>query len=562
MSSEAVESAFFNLYASLNEHLDYAAGKFGLGTASFFGADHEQVVLDTLTREGTGAYVVVDCDLNREPNQPPKRLTPGTTVSIKLKASSPIDFDRLERILRADCAYLETPLYLHQGGNPEQINIELLPIESAETVRIEEPQIQGHLRRCEGPAVLHILCHRIRLSSIAAVGYSGAINCSALETTLSRDSVMEDPILHNALEVVRLKAERLLQPTTMHPAALSVGSRARLYRGFVMTHLLQHGAVNEPFCRHNFGELQQWNATEGNPKSLISGAVHTTLSAPLIVARCIGMPDPVRAAIENLCTRFAASARGSGTLAAPSIFMCAVVIAGMLGADATDERISYDVTAAFLLLLLWGFEFFFWWVVETVPRAAAKWAFQRALRRDGDWFRRPAPGSGMLKNAANLALILIGLWAAARELRHLPTSWSEFSSSLRAFAMAAGKTIVSLSSEHHPIPWTWLAGALVGASSWIAYKKWRLGRKLQFSTAPLSAGQQALIDRIRQIVGANVSIGYSRGLTLANAKAYFVGQRICLNPFRSCELNAHEVAFGYYVEGRRDDSQVSKAVCS
>jgi hypothetical protein len=93
----------------------------------------------------------------------------------------------------------------------------------------------------------------------------------------------------------------------------------------------------------------------------------------------------------------------------------------------------------------------------------------------------------------------------------------------------------------------------------LAFKKWRFHRKLRFGTAPHSAEQQALIDHAQQIVGANVSIGYSRGLTPLDAKAYIVGQRICLNPCRLSDLNAQQIAFCCDVRTRGDYAQASKA---
>jgi len=223
-----------------------------------------------------------------------------------------------------------------------------------------------------------------------------------------------------------------------------------------------------------------------------------------------------------------------------------------------ESLAGYPLLAIGVLLPLWGLELFFWWALNRFPRAAAKWAFNRALRKDGDWFRRRA--RGILKNAARLAFILIGLFVLACVLSSMDPSGS-LSTLPRSLAVAAVHTAKTLFSDLKRIPWTWPGGALVGASVLLAFKKWNFHRKLEFSHAPRSADQQALMDRVQQMVGANVTVGYSRGLTPADAKAYFVGQRICLNPCRSLDLNAQQIAFSYDIKTRQDYPQASKAVC-
>ena len=264
MTPEVMDGVFFNLYASLNEALDHAAGKFGIGAVSFFGLGHEYVMVDSLPRAGEGERVgeggriVVDADLNRDERfNPSQRSEPGTTLEIKLKSDADIDFNRIVQILRKDCAYIETPLYLHTGGTTEQLNRELTPPASSHSISFEEPSVQGHVIPAQ-EGELALLSHRIRLQSVPTQGYSGVVNCSGLDTTFSRDTVADDPVLRNVLRYVQGQAAKLKTTQRVGLDQLSLDTRLRAYRTFVEQSLfLPDGSPNEPWIQENIRELSE-----------------------------------------------------------------------------------------------------------------------------------------------------------------------------------------------------------------------------------------------------------------------------------------------------------------
>ena len=264
MTPEVMDGVFFNLYASLNEALDHAAGKFGIGAVSFFGLGHEYVMVDSLPRAGEGERVgeggriVVDVDLNRDERfTPSHRTEPGTTLEIKLKSDADIDFNRIVQILRRDCAYIETPLYLHTGGTTEQLNRELTPSASSHSISFEEPSVQGHVVPAQ-EGELALLSHRIRLQSVPTQGYSGVVNCSGLDTTFSRDTVADDPVLRNVLRYVQGQVAKLKTTQRVGLDQLSLDTRLRAYRTFVEQSLfLPDGSPNEPWIQENIRELSE-----------------------------------------------------------------------------------------------------------------------------------------------------------------------------------------------------------------------------------------------------------------------------------------------------------------
>ncbi|MBI1970726.1 hypothetical protein HYS47_03195 [Candidatus Woesearchaeota archaeon] len=245
MDKPVVENAFFNLYASLNEALSYAAGKFGIGAVSFFGLKHDHVRIDTKQEEGDAISVLVDGQLQRE-YVPSTQHERGTTVEIKLAGDSPIDFDKIVEILREDCCYIETPTYLHDNGTTEFINKELTPEGVQNTVGFSEKNVQGYVRL--GSGELKLLSHRIRLRSIPTVGYSGVVNCAGLDTTFSRDTVLDDPVLRDVLRYVNIK-QADLRRKALDNNKLSLEARLNDYQEFLHSRFFDGNGVNAQFLR-------------------------------------------------------------------------------------------------------------------------------------------------------------------------------------------------------------------------------------------------------------------------------------------------------------------------
>lgn len=269
MTQDVMHDAFFNLYASLNEALSHAAGKFGIGAVSFFGLGHAYVMVDSMPREGRGGCVVVDADLHREEGfLPSQRSTYGTTIEIKLSEASPVDFDAIVRVLEQDCAYIETPLYIHQresngttdGTTNEtttrQLNKELTPSSTARVCSFREQGIQGFVEKTEDAGTLDLLSHRIRLKSLPAHGYNGVVNCSGLDTTFSRDTVVADPVLHDVLAYVEAQSRNLGITTRLDMKQFSLEARLRDYGVFVQSCFYNpDGSMNNDWLREHTGEL-------------------------------------------------------------------------------------------------------------------------------------------------------------------------------------------------------------------------------------------------------------------------------------------------------------------
>lgn len=273
MSRDVMDKFFFNLYASMNEALQHAAGKFGIGAVSFFGLGHEYVRVDSKPDDGVGGLVEVDANLMRGNFRPTKRQK-GTAVEIKLSEKSPVDFGKVVEILERDCRYIETPLYLHLNGETMQLNFPLHQPNSADTVTFEEKNIEGHVRRVEGKGTLDLLDHRIRLKSVQTTGYSGAVNCSGLETIFSRDTVVDNPVLSEVLRIVELKAKEL-RPSKASLDIMTLEQRLALYQQFLRSTLFsQNGSADASWLENNLAALEEMRSSRGN--EIEEATVHLT----------------------------------------------------------------------------------------------------------------------------------------------------------------------------------------------------------------------------------------------------------------------------------------------
>ena len=256
MSKDVLDKVFFNLYASINESLNHAAGKFGIGAVSFFGLGHEYVRVDSLTREGEGALAIVNGDMTRDEYLPTTRTKPGTTVEIKLSKDSKIDFGKVIEILNEDCGYIKTPLFLHMNGETKKLNRNLTPFSNSERISFNEDGIEGHLIRKGGRGRLDLLDHYIRLKSIEVDGFDGVVNCSGLDTTFSRDTVIDDPVLSTVMEYLEKKKAELNTEAEQDKTQNTLEKKLRQYKDFVDTHLFNsEGMINEAWLMEK-GVLQ------------------------------------------------------------------------------------------------------------------------------------------------------------------------------------------------------------------------------------------------------------------------------------------------------------------
>lgn len=246
MSRHELDEYFFNLYRSMNEALEHAAGKFGIGALSFFGMRHEYVRVESAPETGVGGIAEIDANLYRDEFRDAKREK-GTSVEIKFSESSGIDFDKVLSILKGDCRYVETPIYLHENGSIVRINEELGFPNAAQ---FNERNIEGFVYLVDGKGTLDLLDHRIRLASVDTIGYSGVANCSGLETVFSRDTVVENPVLEEVLRFVELKAKELRG--NGHERQ-SLEQRLVNYRRFLTsTAFNEDGTPNEEWLRENY----------------------------------------------------------------------------------------------------------------------------------------------------------------------------------------------------------------------------------------------------------------------------------------------------------------------
>jgi hypothetical protein len=257
MTQDVMNDVFFNIYASLNETLSHAAGKFGLGAVSFFGLGHEYVKVDSKPREGMGGVAIVDAQLNREAGfLPNEREDYGTTIEIKLAEDSEVNFERVIEILKEDCCYVETPLYLHQNDSTEQLNKSLKPPKSVNTIPFQENNLEGFLTKHSGEGSLDLLAHRIKLKSIHLPGISGAINCPELDTSFSRDTVLDDPVLKDVLQYIRVKSKEFECEDTVDIKSMSLETKLRHYQDFLQSTLFTaDGSPNLPWIKDHLQDL-------------------------------------------------------------------------------------------------------------------------------------------------------------------------------------------------------------------------------------------------------------------------------------------------------------------
>ncbi|MFH1642027.1 MAG: ATP-binding protein [Nanoarchaeota archaeon] len=260
MTPEVMEKVYFNFGESLNRFLAHAAGKFGAGVGSCYALGHESVTLDSLTEDGLGGRTSVDKNLYREGFTASQRTVPGTTTEINLSADSEVDFDRVVRILKEDCCYVETPIYLHlDGARTEKINKPLNP-EIPDTVCFKEEKVEGYLTKADYGR-LDLLSHRIRLKSVKSIGYKGAINCNELDTILSRDIVTDDPVLKYVLMYAEHKSRLLSQGRSPDLKTFSLESRITDYREFIKSTLFnKDGSLNETWIANNFTKIDQFSS--------------------------------------------------------------------------------------------------------------------------------------------------------------------------------------------------------------------------------------------------------------------------------------------------------------
>lgn len=300
MSLEDIDKYFLTIFASQNQELDYAAGKFGIGAVSFFGLDHEYVIVDSKTWRGTGGKAIIGEDLAKSPEiSGTTRAAPGTTIEIKLKERSEVDFRKIMHILEEDCCYIETPLYVHKEKTELKLNKPLDPKSSSTTISFKEGYVEGFLTKADS-GKLDLLDHRIRLSSIPTRGYSGAVNCSHLDTTFSRDSTVQDPVFEQVMAIVDEKRKILERGGAVKEDQLSLEARVYKYREFVRNNLFNEGGMpNERWIRENFARFNSCASLSLSypPWTLIGGVFGAIAGAsPIILPACAVAVPPLSAA--------------------------------------------------------------------------------------------------------------------------------------------------------------------------------------------------------------------------------------------------------------------------
>ncbi|MBW2976718.1 ATP-binding protein [Candidatus Woesearchaeota archaeon] len=319
MTQEVMEGVYFNLGKSLNEALKHAAGKFGIGAVSCYGLNHDYVAVDSKPREGLGGLAIVDSNLQRDDFMPTTRGENGTTVEIKLSAKSTIDWDRIVQILKEDCCYVETPVYLHMNGKSEKINKPLFP-DTPNTIIFDEDLVQGHLTKTD-EGVVELLSHRIKLSEIKSIGYEGAANCDGFNTIFSRDTVVNDPVLKYVLGYIRHKVTELRHNGEIDIKKLSIEARLADYRGFVYNTLFnQDGTPNEKWLLLNLKDFERDLDFEPDIRILDKATLLSGVSLG-ILGFAAGFPDAVLA----------------------SCFGLEGLTLGVLGAKALEDKINEQI---------------------------------------------------------------------------------------------------------------------------------------------------------------------------------------------------------------------------
>ncbi|MBI2136909.1 ATP-binding protein [Candidatus Woesearchaeota archaeon] len=260
MSQHTIENVYFSFFKSLNELLEHAEGEFGLGAKAKFGIGHESIAIDSMPvdNDEKGGYVVVDRELQREEGlRSTRRQSHGTTVEIRLSEASTISFDRVVDTLIEDCESVKTSIYLQIGdAAPEKINKPLFTNESG-SINFDEQMVQGHLRALKRGqrGKIKLTSHLIKLGEVEAAGVEGTVNCDYFNKTFSRDSVVENPVLVEALGYAKTKAAELLKSQSDGLKNSSVEARLVDYSEFLRSTLLKDGAVDKGWVVRNLEDM-------------------------------------------------------------------------------------------------------------------------------------------------------------------------------------------------------------------------------------------------------------------------------------------------------------------
>jgi hypothetical protein len=218
MDDYVLRNVFFKLGSSENENREYAAGKFGLGASLFFTAGHDRVVVDTKPVNSPAQKAVVSKDIERDPvYYPSSRSRPGTKVSWNFPEDTKFDLERLEEIVRKDCAYIRTPIELtvtdenNPGGATEKINKNILTGTNGTRVEFTEDQIEGFVEKTTGPGQIELLSYDIVVQRIPTEGYNAVVTSKNLDTVFTRDVILKDPELERVLLLVEKNKNKLLK---------------------------------------------------------------------------------------------------------------------------------------------------------------------------------------------------------------------------------------------------------------------------------------------------------------------------------------------------------------
>lgn len=552
MTQEVMDKYYFNIQASLNEALKHAAGKFGIGAVAKFGLGYEYIKVDSVPMEGKGGMTVVDPNLSRdEAYRPNERTQRGTTVEIKFSKDSDVDFDRIIEILEHDCRYIETPTCLHVDGKTSVLNNELVPKERKGIVSFNTENIQGHLKECPGEGLVDLLSHRIRLKSIPAKGYEGAVNCSGLDTTFSRDSVTDDPVLKNVLSYIEIQARALRKKGSTDINNLSIETRLNDYNKFVKECLFnKDGTPNTEWIRNNYKALRN--------------SSHRTLfdsDVDVLLGECALMKP-----IEKLGDVLQKKTRGKvneGNMSVGLIIGTLIGIAGsgyalhkgipgaeiMLGAACASGAYVYSIATEHMIRAL----------SRTIKRNVSVNMIRDTydeIDRDGAAIENiePPTRSPMLAKASGVACgALTALFLASAGLSHVSDRLPDIDLGLSMPAIE--QTYKNPADENRGNGWLYGLVALgAGAAAAGTYISMRKKKRFERYDDTLSEREKGMIESVKEEllhVNPDVDVFFGNNMGRGDLRFYLTKGSIMLNKERA-DFDPKMIALGYAVEVMKD----------
>ncbi len=563
MSRDTMENVYFNLYKSINEALEHAAGKFGIGAVSIFGLGHEYVSVDSFPLSGQPGRAIVNANLERDDFLPSLRTSPGTSIEIKLSPDSTVDFKKIVDLLVEDCSYGETPTYIHQNGSVIQINQSLKP-DVPNAIVFDNGKVSGHVVRTDVGEV-KLLSHRIRLTSMPAIGFKGVANYDQLDTTFSRDTVTDDPALSYVLRFVYDNARRLKRTSDVDMRTASLEARIADYGDFLRKSLFtKEGVENDEWLHKNLADIvylsnKRYDLFEEKKSSSLEfferifdliGAFYEGVAktAYPLKRRFTDNDDGVEELKNTLVISSLYGMMGLAVLSVSYIFY-SQDLRGMYGlipvAAFSALFAPYLVSEGIELMGRTTYKSIEKTLARSVTRHYAKESFEQNVPISED--------PSILKNAAMLALVPAGIGALLVATGSvLLMAGSMYVDANREAVVRENKKSPAVAVEEeveHHIPQDHDAAPYVLAMSALALYA---GRKKKYvAERKITVDQEAFIEEVKSELGANhVNVYYGKNLKADGPRFLVTKKDLVLNGHR--KFPAWAAALEYAAKGQKN----------